>query len=76
MEAYGDNGPTKSICRQWFRRFKNHDFNVEDKEHEGAPIRFEYKDFVAILDGDTWQTEMHLATSLNVTQQYISQLLR
>ena len=34
--AYGDNAPSKSNFRQWFRRLKNYYFNVEDQEFKGA----------------------------------------
>ena len=31
VEVYGDNAPTDKSCREWFRRFNNGDFSVEDK---------------------------------------------
>ena len=37
VEAYGHNAPFKSTCRQWFRRFKNQNFNLKDKERKEAP---------------------------------------
>ena len=32
VEAYGHNAPPESTCRQWFRRFKNHNFEDQDLE--------------------------------------------
>ena len=61
VEAYGHNAPPESICREWFRRFKNHNFDLEDKECEGAPKRFEDEDLEAILDEDPCQSETQLA---------------
>ena len=71
VEAYGHNAPSESTCRQWFRRFKNHNF----EECEGPLKRFEDKDLEVILDEDTYQSEMQLAEALNVTQQCISKRL-
>ena len=53
--------------------YKNHDFNVEDKERERAPKRFEDKNVESILDEYPCQTRMKLAKALNITQQCISQ---
>ena len=38
VEANGHNASSESTCRQWFRRFKNHTFDLEDKEHEEEAI--------------------------------------
>ena len=32
VEVYGDNVPTDKSCRDWFRRFKNCDFSIKDKQ--------------------------------------------
>ena len=36
VETYGDNALSDRTCRDWFRRFKNNDFKLEDKERSGA----------------------------------------
>ena len=69
VEAYGHNAPSKSTCRQWFRRFMNHNFNLEDKKREGAPKIFEDEDLEAILDEDPCQSETQLAEAFYATQQ-------
>ncbi|EGI63507.1 Mariner Mos1 transposase, partial [Acromyrmex echinatior] len=35
VEVYGDTAPTDKACREWFRRFKDGDFSVEDKPRSG-----------------------------------------
>jgi len=67
VKAYGHNAPSLSTCRQWFRRFKSHNFDLEDKEHEGSPKRFEYEDLETILNGNPCQNETQVAEALNVT---------
>ncbi|KAG5326433.1 MOS1T transposase, partial [Pseudoatta argentina] len=38
VHTYGDNALSDTTCRDRFRRFKNNDFELEDKERSGAPI--------------------------------------
>ena len=52
VEAYGDNALSDTTCRDWFRRFKNNDFKLEDYEHSGAPKKFEDKALEEIFDED------------------------
>jgi len=35
VEVYDDTAPTDKSCREWFRCFKDGDFNVEDKPRSG-----------------------------------------
>ena len=42
VDIYGEidiNGdaPSKTSCKEWFRRFNSGDFDERDKEREGAP---------------------------------------
>ena len=56
VETYDDNALSDTTCRDWFRRFKNYDFELEDNERSGAPIKFEDKEFEEILNEDRCQT--------------------
>ena len=69
IEDYGDTAPTDKSCREWFRRFKDGDFSVEDKLRSGQPKKFEDKE---LLEEDQSQTQEELADSLDVTQQAVS----
>ena len=31
VETYGNDALSDTTCRDWFRRFKNNDFKLEDK---------------------------------------------
>ena len=44
VEIYGDNALPDTTCRDWFRRFKNNDFQLEDKVRSDAPKKFEDKE--------------------------------
>ena len=40
VETYSYNALSDTTCRDWFRRFKNNDFKLVDKERFGAPKKF------------------------------------
>ena len=67
VEVYGDTAPTDKSCREWFRRFKDGDFSVEDKPRSGQSKKFEDKELEALLEEDQSQTQEELAESLGVT---------
>ena len=48
VEAYNDNALSETACRDWFRKFKSGDFDVEDKERLGQPKKVEDDDASAI----------------------------
>ena len=50
VEVYGDT--TNKSCREWFRRFKDEDFSVEDKPRFGQPKKFEDKELEALFEED------------------------
>ena len=52
VETYGGNALSDTTCRDWFRRFKNNDFKLEDKERSSAPKKFEDKELEEILNED------------------------
>jgi len=76
VEVYGDTAPTDKSYREWFRRFKDGDFSVEDKPRSGQPKKFEDKKLEALLEEDQSQTQEELAESLGVIQQVVSVRLR
>jgi len=75
VEAYGDYAVGEATCRNWFRHFKNGDFNVIDKTPENRPKKFEDAELQALLDEDATQTQKQLAEQLNVSRQAISDRL-
>ena len=50
IEIYDDNALSDTTCTDWFRRFKNNDFKLEDKERSGAPKKFEDRELKEIHD--------------------------
>ena len=59
-------------CREWFQKFKNGEFDVEDKEYSGRPKVYEDAELKVLLDEDSCQTQEALALTLGVTQPAIS----
>ncbi|KAG5321300.1 MOS1T transposase, partial [Pseudoatta argentina] len=63
-------------CRDWFRRFKNTDFELEDKERSGAPKKFQDKELEQLLDEDPSQTLSELGKILQVDESSVSKRLK
>ena len=64
QNVYGDAALTETTCRDWFRRFKGGDFDVDDRPHEGRPKTFEDAELEVLLGEDPCQTQEELALSL------------
>ena len=75
--TYGEAAINERTCREWFRqRFKNGDFDVEDRHNGGREKVFEDAELEALLEQDSCQNQEKLARSLGVTQQAISKRLK
>jgi len=61
---------------EWFQKFKNDEFDIEDKERSGRPKVYEDAELEALLDEDSYQTQKELALTLGMTQQTISYRLK
>ncbi|KAG5314879.1 MOS1T transposase, partial [Pseudoatta argentina] len=73
--TYGE-AISERTCREWFQRFKNGDFDVEDQYSGGREKVYEDAELEALLDQDSCQNQEELARSLGVTQQAISKRLK
>jgi len=69
---YGEAAISERTCREWFQRFKNSDFDVEDRHSGGREKVLEDAELEAFLEQDSCQNQEELARSLGVTQQAIS----
>ncbi|KAG5318165.1 MOS1T transposase, partial [Pseudoatta argentina] len=76
VQTYGDNALSDTTCRDWFRRFKNNDFELEDKERSGVPKKFEDKELEKLLDEDPSQTLSELGKILQVDESTVSKRLK
>ncbi|KAG5323349.1 MOS1T transposase, partial [Pseudoatta argentina] len=73
---YDDNALSDTTCRDWFRHFKNNDFELEDKERSGAPKKFEDKELEQLLDEDPSPTLSELGKILQVDEPTVSKRLK
>lgn len=76
VEAYGDQAVSESTCREWYRRFKDGDFDVNDKERLGQPKKFEDTELLALLDEDPSQMLKYLSETLNFDYATVSKRLK
>lgn len=76
VEAYNENAPAEPTCREWFRRFKSGDFDLDDKERSGQPKKFQDCDLEALLIENPYQTLKELADTLKVGVSTVSERLK
>ena len=57
VETYVDACLSQRSCREWFQKFKNGEFDFEDKERSGRPKVYEDAELEALLDQDSCQTQ-------------------
>jgi len=55
---------------EWFKRFKNGDFDIEDRHSGGREKVFKDAELEALLHEDSCQTQKELAGSLNDSISY------
>jgi len=67
---------SETTCRDWFRRSKNNDFDVEDKEHSSTSKKLKDEELKALLHEDLYQTLTELAESLGVDHTKVSKCLK
>ncbi|EFN86570.1 Histone-lysine N-methyltransferase SETMAR, partial [Harpegnathos saltator] len=71
VNVYGDHAPSKTTCRYWFQCFKSGDFDVNDKERDGAPKKFQNEELEKLLDIDPCQTLEELSAALDVDRSTV-----
>lgn len=75
VETYGESAPSNTTCKEWFQRFKDGNFDLEDKERSGQPKKFQDDQLEALLNENTAQTLKELAEQLNVDESTVSRRL-
>ena len=66
QKVYGDAVLSETACVNWFRRFKDGDFDVHDRPREGRPKTFEDSDVIyyelsksnETITGEWYQTQL------------------
>ena len=57
LNTYGEAAISERTCLEWFQRFKNGDFDVEDRHGGGRKKVFEDAELEALLGQDSCQTQ-------------------
>ena len=57
VETYGKAALSERSCSDWFQKFKNGEFDIEDKERSGRPKVYEDTELETLLDQDSCQTQ-------------------
>ncbi|EGI59188.1 Mariner Mos1 transposase [Acromyrmex echinatior] len=75
VDIYGEHAPSKTSCKEWFRRFNSGDFDVCDKKCEGASKKFEDAELQALLEKDSCLSLDRLAKELNIDRSTVGKRL-
>ncbi|GBP59396.1 Mariner Mos1 transposase [Eumeta japonica] len=69
VEVYNEAALSERTCRKRFQKFKNGDFEVEDKDRSGRPKIYEDAELQdkELLEEDSSQTQKELTLALEVT---------
>ncbi|GBP25050.1 Mariner Mos1 transposase [Eumeta japonica] len=69
VETYNEAALSERTCREWFQKFKNGDFDVEDNGRSGRSKIYEDAELKELLEKDSSQTQQELALTLDVSKQ-------
>lgn len=67
QSVYGVNALDVRTCQRWFDRFKNGDFDLNDKERTGRPVEANDDRLEELLQEDPRKSSRDLALELSVT---------
>ena len=76
LETYDEAASSEKCCRESFQKFKNGEFDIEDKERSGRPKEYGDAESEALLDQDSCPTHEEIARILGVYGQAISHRLK
>ena len=65
IETYGEAALSERSC-EWFQKFKNDEFDIEDKERNGRPKVYEDEELEVLLDQDLCQTQEEQYDGLHI----------
>ena len=57
VERCGETALSERSCREWFQKFKNGEFDIDDKERSGRPKVYKDAELEALLNQDSCQTQ-------------------
>ena len=57
VETYGEAALSERSFCEWFQKFKNGEFDIENKERSGRPKVYEDTEMEVLLDQDSCQTQ-------------------
>ena len=66
LSTYSRAAFSERTCSEWFQRFQNGDFDVENRHGGGKEKIFKDSELEALLAEDSCQTQEELAESLEV----------
>jgi len=73
LEAYGEHALSETTCRDWFKRFKDNNFDVNDKECLGQPKKFQDRELETLLEEDSSDAQ-RVVGNMSMSQSLVKRL--
>ena len=70
-EVY-ENGPKLSTCKKWFKRFRNGDFDLKDRQRTGRPTEVDNDVLKSLVESNPGSTTRELADKMDCSFKAIS----
>lgn len=74
--AYGEDAITERTCRNWYQRFREGNFSLEDKARCGRPEMGNVYEIQKLIDKNPHSTTREIADMLNVSHTTVSRHLQ
>ena len=71
-QAIGPNATTKKTAGDWFRRFDQGDFSLEEKPKSGRPTEIDFATLKQLIEEDPTLTTYNVASEIRCSQKSVS----
>jgi [histone H3]-lysine36 N-dimethyltransferase SETMAR len=76
QNIYGKDSTSERDCRKWFKRFKEGDYNLEDKPRIGRPSTVNEEQLEAVRKADTRQTQAEIGEQIGTSRITVGRHLK
>jgi len=74
--AYGDSAVGESTVRKWFTRFRNGNFDLEDRERSGRPAIVDDDQILTLIKNNPRHTTRDIAEKLHISHMSVIRHLK
>jgi len=74
--VYGDSAIAKSTIRKWFTRFRNGNFDLEDRERSGRSVVVDDDQILTLIENNSRHTTRDIAEILHISHMSVIRHLK